>query len=54
MKCVICGKDFYNKNSKAICCSIECRKKRKSQTASINLKKDANALNVKCWTLKEN
>lgn len=47
MKCVICGKDFYNKNSKAICCSIECRKKRKSQTASINYKNRKNGIYVK-------
>ena len=47
MKCVICGKDFYNKNSKAICCSIECRKKRKSQTASMNYKNRKNGIYVK-------
>lgn len=38
MKCIICGKEFYNKNSKAICCSVECRKIRKAYTASINHK----------------
>ena len=30
-KCVVCGKHFISTNSKVVCCSQECQKKRNKQ-----------------------